>query len=59
MRPSYDGQAGATAITLESSSDEQFMRDLYHALKKIGLPAYAMPRLVRISPEYASPEQLK
>jgi hypothetical protein len=28
------------------------MSNLYNALKKTGLPAYAMPRLVRITQEY-------
>ena len=51
---SYDGQAGAAAITLESSDDENFITGLYVALKKTGLPSYAMPRLVRITKELAS-----
>lgn len=48
---SYDGQAGAAAITLESNLDDEFMNRLYIALKKTGLPLYAMPRLVRITKE--------
>ncbi|KAH6669034.1 putative bifunctional fatty acid transporter/acyl-CoA synthetase [Halenospora varia] len=47
----YDGQAGAAALTLDSTADEAFMSSLYLRLKKTGLPAYAMPRLVRITPE--------
>ncbi|KAF4631963.1 hypothetical protein G7Y89_g6166 [Cudoniella acicularis] len=49
--PGYDGQAGAAAITLDSQTDEAFMKGLYSRLKKTGLPGYAMPRLVRITPE--------
>jgi hypothetical protein len=56
---SYDGKAGAAAITLDSSSDENFMSGLYTALEKTGLPSYAMPRLVRITKEYVSLEQHK
>ncbi|TVY47372.1 Fatty acid transporter protein [Lachnellula cervina] len=48
---SYDGQAGAAAITLDSNADGPFMNRLYKQLKKTGLPGYAMPRLVRITPE--------
>ncbi|KIM94661.1 hypothetical protein OIDMADRAFT_135626 [Oidiodendron maius Zn] len=51
---SYDGQAGAAAITLDSSDPENFMKGLYIALKKTGLPSYAMPRLVRITEEIES-----
>jgi hypothetical protein len=29
------------------------MKNLYSGLKKTGLPSYAMPRLVRITKEYA------
>ncbi|OWP05437.1 hypothetical protein B2J93_7638 [Marssonina coronariae] len=47
----YDGTAGAAAITLDSGADELFMKTLYTGLKKTGLPAYAMPRLVRITRE--------
>ncbi|KAH8811094.1 putative bifunctional fatty acid transporter/acyl-CoA synthetase [Xylogone sp. PMI_703] len=47
----YDGQAGAASLTLESVTDESFMKELYAGLKKTGLPNYAMPRLVRITPE--------
>ncbi|EHL02622.1 putative Very long-chain fatty acid transport protein [Glarea lozoyensis 74030] len=49
--PSYDGQAGAAAITLDGTSEAVFMNNLYAGLKKTGLPSYAMPRLVRITPE--------
>jgi acyl-CoA synthetase (AMP-forming)/AMP-acid ligase II len=48
---SYDGQAGAAAITLDSEKDQTFINELYRGLKKTGLPAYAMPRLVRIQKE--------
>ncbi|TVY13141.1 Long-chain fatty acid transport protein 4 [Lachnellula arida] len=48
---SYDGQAGAAAITLDSNADGPFMNSLYTQLQKTGLPGYAMPRLVRITPE--------
>ncbi|TVY42800.1 Fatty acid transporter protein [Lachnellula occidentalis] len=48
---SYDGQAGAAAITLESEADGPFMARIYTQVKKTGLPGYAMPRLVRITPE--------
>ncbi|RFU28967.1 hypothetical protein B7463_g7362, partial [Scytalidium lignicola] len=51
---SYDGQAGAAAITLDSPADESFMNGLYQGLKKTGLPNYAMPRLVRITQEIES-----
>ncbi|CAG8972995.1 hypothetical protein HYALB_00007842 [Hymenoscyphus albidus] len=49
--PSYDGQAGAAAITLDTQSEGPFMAGLHAGLKKTGLPAYAMPRLVRITPQ--------
>ncbi|EKD21170.1 uncharacterized protein L3040_000791 [Drepanopeziza brunnea f. sp. 'multigermtubi'] len=49
--PGYDGTAGAAAITLDSSADKVFMQGLYTGLKTTGLPAYAMPRLVRITKE--------
>jgi hypothetical protein len=49
---SYDGQAGAAAITLDGTPEAVFMSNLYAGLKKTGLPSYAMPRLVRITPEY-------
>lgn len=52
---SYDGQAGAAAITLDSPSEALFMKELYSGLKKTGLPAYAMPRLIRITKEYFPP----
>ena len=55
---SYDGQAGAAAIILESPP-EKFMGRLYVALKKTGLPSYAMPRLVRITKEYVTLVQLE
>ncbi|KAH8594927.1 putative bifunctional fatty acid transporter/acyl-CoA synthetase [Bisporella sp. PMI_857] len=48
---SYDGQAGAASITLDSQSEANFMSVLFKALKKTGLPNYAMPRLVRITKE--------
>jgi hypothetical protein len=52
MLPSYDGQAGAAAITLEDRSFETaFIEALCFRLRKTGLPAYALPRLVRIVPE--------
>jgi hypothetical protein len=49
---SYDGQAGAAAITLDGTPEAVFINNLYAGLKKTGLPSYAMPRLVRITPEY-------
>jgi hypothetical protein len=51
MQYSYDGKAGAAAITLSGESELKFMSRLYDALKKSGLPSYAIPRLVRITPE--------
>ena len=48
---SYDGQAGAASITLESNADEEFMGSLFQGLRKTGLPLYALPRLVRIAKE--------
>jgi hypothetical protein len=51
---SYDGQAGAAALTLDAP-EALFMKDLYAGLKKTGLASYAMPRLVRITKEYISP----
>ena len=50
---SYDGKAGAAAITVESVSEDHFMQTLFKRLKKTGLPNYAMPRLVRITKELA------
>ncbi|KAK2624606.1 hypothetical protein QTJ16_005799 [Diplocarpon rosae] len=47
----YDGTAGAAAITIKSGAHQLFMKTLYAGLKKTGLPAYAMPRLVRITQE--------
>ncbi|PMD21149.1 acetyl-CoA synthetase-like protein [Hyaloscypha hepaticicola] len=47
---SYDGQAGAAALTIDIPED-LFMKNLYSGLKKTGLPSYAMPRLVRITKE--------
>ncbi|KAE9367888.1 acetyl-CoA synthetase-like protein [Stipitochalara longipes BDJ] len=47
---SYDGQAGAAALTIDAP-EALFMKDLYAGLKKTGLPSYAMPRLVRITKE--------
>lgn len=35
------------------------MSELYISLRKTGLPTYAMPRLVRITHEYSSPDQIK
>jgi len=49
--PSYDGQAGAAALTLSTDADQVFMSTFYAQLKKTGLPDYAMPRLVRITKE--------
>ena len=39
-------------VTLDSDSADVFMQGLYPGLKQTGLPAYAMPRLVRITKEY-------
>jgi hypothetical protein len=47
---SYDGQAGAAAITLNSSTPEKeaaFAADLYIQLRQRGLTGYQVPRLVR------------
>jgi len=49
-KSSYDGQAGAAALTLDTPPD-LFMKNLYSGLKKTGLPSYAMPRLIRITEE--------
>lgn len=51
----YDGQAGAAALTLKSESsaaggEAKVMKGLYQTLKKKGVPSYAMPRLVVITP---------
>ncbi|KAG0647555.1 Solute carrier family 27 member 4 [Hyphodiscus hymeniophilus] len=51
---SYDGQAGATSITLDTAASEEFMRTLFEGLRKTGLPLYAVPRLVRITKEIES-----
>lgn len=48
---SYDGQAGAAAITLDHGAEAVFMKNLFSSLKATGLPSYAMPRLVRITQE--------
>lgn len=46
----YDGQAGAAGITLESPEVEtELMTTLCKALKKKGVPSYALPRLVRLT----------
>ncbi|KAJ5604611.1 hypothetical protein N7510_009765 [Penicillium lagena] len=48
----YDGQAGAAGITLEehsSAAEADLMSNLYSALRKKGVPSYALPRLVRIT----------
>lgn len=46
----YDGQAGAAGITLESPEVEtELMSTLCKALKKKGVPSYALPRLVRLT----------
>ncbi|KAJ9261168.1 hypothetical protein DTO207G8_318 [Paecilomyces variotii] len=47
---SYDGQAGAAAITLEKwtpESEREFISTLYKALRAKGVPTYAIPRFVR------------
>jgi acyl-CoA synthetase (AMP-forming)/AMP-acid ligase II len=52
---SYDGQAGAAGITLESPAAEtQLMSTLYDELKKKGVPSYALPRLVRLTEKVAT-----
>ncbi|KAI9733769.1 MAG: hypothetical protein M1818_007183 [Claussenomyces sp. TS43310] len=53
----YDGQMGAAVITLASHSPaaaEGFVKDLQPRLRKTGLPSYAIPRLVRITPSIAT-----
>lgn len=51
----YDGQAGAAGITLEDPAAEaEFMANLHRALKKKGVPSYAMPRLVRLTEKVAT-----
>ncbi|KAL4783655.1 hypothetical protein BJX76DRAFT_329459 [Aspergillus varians] len=53
----YDGQAGAAGITLEEHSGAaatKFMGRLYDALKKKGVPSYAIPRLVRLTEKVAT-----
>jgi acyl-CoA synthetase (AMP-forming)/AMP-acid ligase II len=46
---SYDGQAGCAAIFLKKGVvPQKFMTQLYHKLRKAGVPKYAIPRLVRI-----------
>lgn len=52
---SYDGQAGAAGIVLETrtpQTEKEFMANLYSELKKKGIPSYALPRLVRIIDKY-------
>jgi len=52
MIDSYDGKAGAAAIALLDSSDEAgFISHFYKSLRRTGTPAYAMPRLIRITKE--------
>ncbi|CAG8136957.1 unnamed protein product [Penicillium salamii] len=52
---SYDGQAGAAGITLESPAVEnELMSTLYDELKKKGVPSYALPRLVRLTEKVAT-----
>ncbi|KAI3295324.1 hypothetical protein DTO002I6_3851 [Penicillium roqueforti] len=51
----YDGQAGAAGITLVSPADEtELMSTLYKALRKKGVPSYALPRLVRLTEKVAT-----
>ncbi|OQE12955.1 hypothetical protein PENFLA_c058G05871 [Penicillium flavigenum] len=51
----YDGQAGAAGITLESPEVEtELMSTLCKALKKKGVPSYALPRLVRLTEKVAT-----
>ncbi|KAL1953559.1 hypothetical protein VTO42DRAFT_2586 [Malbranchea cinnamomea] len=64
--PAYDGKAGGAAISLSSrstsgtvssattASADAFMNDLYGALRKTGVPDYAVPRLVRITKEIST-----
>ena len=45
----YDGKCGGAAISLERGTDSKlFMAGLYGALRKRGVPEYAVPRLVRV-----------
>lgn len=54
----YDGQTGAAFISLDGSSggeiEERFIKGLYRALRKMGLPGYALPRLVAVTNELAA-----
>lgn len=46
----YDGQAGAAGITLIDQSEgaeRAFIQGLYPSLRRQGLAAYQVPRLVR------------
>jgi hypothetical protein len=46
----YDGQAGAAGITLMDQSEgaeRAFVQGLYPSLRRQGLTAYQIPRLVR------------
>lgn len=47
----YDGKAGAAAVVFNGESEDKFMSGLYKALKKTGLPSYAIPRFVRLTSE--------
>jgi acyl-CoA synthetase (AMP-forming)/AMP-acid ligase II len=50
----YDGQAGAAAIYLSTTSsqeEQKFMSELYANLKKKGVPKFAFPRLVYLTDE--------
>lgn len=58
MEYSYDGQAGAAGITLEhrtAETEANLVKDLYKFLRSQGVPTYAIPRLIRITKEYATP----
>lgn len=55
MISSYDGQAGAAGITLESPTHStKLMSTLYDELKRKGVPSYALPRLVRLTEKVAT-----
>ncbi|OKL57289.1 hypothetical protein UA08_07517 [Talaromyces atroroseus] len=54
---SYDGQAGAAAITLvrrTPETEKKLIANLYTFLKSKGVPSYAIPRLVRITKEVST-----
>jgi acyl-CoA synthetase (AMP-forming)/AMP-acid ligase II len=52
----YDGQAGCAALFLDKSvSGPTFMDSLWKELRGRGLPAYAIPRLVRIEEQKSAP----